>query len=83
MFFITAVMKTLHSMKRFLNEEECRSVAKAGVWWSNELAVTLAAKPPIVVEKALGVLKVYKMQGWHDITAMHMKSKFCSRTHLV
>ena len=69
-----AVLKTLHSVKHILNEEECRSVGKTGVWW-NELPVVIAVKPPGAVQVALGVLEEYKERRWYDITAGRIKGK--------
>ena len=54
------MLKTLHFVKHILNEEECRSVGKAGVWWDDELAVVIALKPPGSIQESLGVLKQYK-----------------------
>ena len=54
LILVCAVLKTLHSMKHALNEEECRSVGKARGWWWDELAVVIAAKPPGAVQKTLG-----------------------------
>ena len=70
------MLKTLHSVKLILNEEECRSVGKAGVWW-NELAVVIAVKPPGAVQETLGVVKQYKKEWWYDFTAKGIKSKLC------
>ena len=50
-----AVLESLHLDKHILNEEECRSVGKAGVWWNDELAVVIAVKPPGVVQETLCV----------------------------
>ena len=69
LLLVCAVLKTLHSVKSILNEEECRSVGEAGVWWYDELAVILATKPPDVVQEALGVLEEYKGQWWYGSTA--------------
>ena len=71
-----AVLKTLHSVKHILNEEECRSVGKAGVWW-DELAGVIATKPPGAVQETLGVLEEYKRKYWYDFTAKRIKSKLC------
>ena len=51
-----AGLRTLHIAKYILNEEECRSIGNAGLWWSVELAVTIAVKPPSVVQETLGLL---------------------------
>ena len=71
-----AVLKTLHTVKHILNEEECRSVGKVGEWW-DDLAVVIAVKPPGAVQETLGVLEEYKRRLWHDITAKGIKSKLC------
>ena len=71
-----AVLKTLHSIKHILNEEECRSVGKASGWW-DEFAVVIATKPPGAVQEALGVLDEYKADWWYGFTAKGIKSKLC------
>ena len=78
LLLVCAVLKTLHSVKSILNEEECRSVGEAGVWWDDELAVILATKPPGVLQKTLGELEGYK---GHSI-AKGIQSKLCSTCHL-
>ena len=77
MLFITvvAVLKTLHTVKHILNEEECRSVGKAGQWWPDELPFVIATKPPDAVQETLGVLEEYKEDWWYDRAAMGIKSK--------
>ena len=72
-----AVLKTLHSVKSILNEEECRSVGEAGYHWDDELAVILATKSPGVVQKTLDVLEEYEGQGWDHRTAKGIQSKLC------
>ena len=76
LLLVCAVLKTLHSVKHILNEEECRSVGKAWHWW-DELAVVIAVKPPGAVQETLGVLEEYKRALWYDITAKGIKSKLC------
>ena len=76
LLLVCAVLKTLHSFKHILNEEECRSVGEAGVWWGDELAVVIVMKPPGAVQETLGVLKDYKGYWWYDITA-GIRSKLC------
>ena len=78
LLLVCAVLKTLHTVKHILNEEECRSVGKAGDWWRDELVVVIAVKPPGTVQETLGVLEEYKRGGWYDITAKGIKSKLCS-----
>ena len=70
-----AVLKTLHTVKHILNEEECRSVGKAGDWWRHELAVVIAVKG--AVQETLGVLEEFKGGLWYDTTAKGIKSKLC------
>ena len=52
---VCAVLKTLHSVKHILNEEECRSIGKARGWWLHELAVNvvIVVKPPGAVLETL------------------------------
>ena len=69
-----AVLKTLHCVKHILNEEECRSVGKAGFWW-DELAVVIVAKG--AVQETLGVLEEYMEDWWYDRAAKGIKSKLC------
>ena len=77
LLLVCAVLKTLHSVKHILNEEECRSVGKARQWWQDELAVVMATKPPGTVQETLGVLEEYKEDWWYDITAKGIRSKLC------
>ena len=76
LLLVCAVLKTLHSVKNILNEEECRHVGKAGGFWADELAVGLATKPPgaSVVQETLGVLEEYKGQWWYSIAAERIQS---------
>ena len=76
LLLVCAVLNTLHSVKHILNEEECRSVGKAGIWW-NELAVVIAVKPPGAVQETLGVLDEYKEDWWYGRAAKGIKSKLC------
>ena len=71
------VLKTLHSVKNILNEEECRSVGKAGGWWDDELVVVIATKPLDTVQESLGVLEEYKGDWRYDRAAKEIKSKLC------
>ena len=75
LLLVCAVLKTLHTVKHILNEEECRSVGKAGVWWQGELAVVIAVKRPDAVQETLSVLEEYKEDLWYDFTAKGIKSK--------
>ena len=77
LLLVCAVLKTLHSAKSILNEEECRSVGEAGNWWDDELAVALATKPPGVVQEALGVLEEILVQWLYGSTAKKIQSKLC------
>ena len=76
LFLVCAVLKTLHTVKHILNEEECRSVGKARGWW-DELAVVIAVKPPGTVQETLGVLEEFKRTIWYDSAAAGIKSKLC------
>ena len=77
LLLVCAALNTLHSVKHILNEEECRSVGKAGDWWNDELAVVIAVKPPGAVQETLGVLEEYKGDWWYDRAAEGIKSKLC------
>ena len=70
-----AVLKAVHAVKHILNEEECRSVGKAGHWWPDELAVVIVVKG--AVQESLGVLEEYKRDGWCDRAAKEIKRKLC------
>ena len=76
LFLVCAVLRTLHTVKHILNEEECKSVGKAGEWW-DDLAVVIAVKPPGAVQETLGVLKQYKVYWQYDRAAKGIKSKLC------
>ena len=76
LLLVCAVLKTLHSIKHILNEEECRSVGKAGIWW-DKLAVVIAVKPPGAVQETLSVLEEYKGDWWYGRTAKGIRSKLC------
>ena len=75
LLLVCAVLKTLHSVKHILNEEECRSVGKAMDWWAAELAVVIVVKPPGALQESLGALKEYKGDWWFDRTAKKIGSK--------
>ena len=78
LLLVCAVLRTLHFVKHILNEEECRSVGKAGHWWGDELAVVIATKPPGAVQESLGVLEKYKRDWWYDDSAAKgIKRKLC------
>ena len=77
LLLVCAALNTLHSVKHILNEEECRSVGKAGDRWNDELVVVIAVKPPGVVQETLGVLEEYKGDWWYDRAAEGIKSKLC------
>ena len=80
---VCAVLKTLHSVKHILNEEECRGVGKARSWWCDDLAVIIAVKPPGTVKETLGVLEECKGDMWYGITAKGIKSELCSMCELM
>ena len=73
LFLVCAVLKTLHTVKHILNEEECRSVGKARDWWDVELVVVIATKPPGAVQETLGVLE----ECQEEYCAKGIKSKLC------
>ena len=75
LLLVCAVLKTLHTVKHILNEEECRSVGKAAKLWWHELAVVIVVKG--AVQESLGVLNEYKGDWWYDITAEGIKCKLC------
>ena len=81
LLLLCAVLKTLHFVKHILNEEECRSVGKAGVWWDDELTVVIVVKG--AVQETLGVLKEYKGRIPYDRAAWGIKSKQCFSHQLV
>ena len=73
LLLVCAVLRILHSNKHILNEEECRSVGKAGIWWQDELAVVIVVKG--AVQETLGVLEECKEDWWYDRAAKGIKSK--------
>ena len=83
LLLVCAVLKTLHTVKHILNEEECRSVGKTGHWWPEELPVFIAVKPPGAVQETLGVLEEYKGDWRYDRAAKGIKSKPCFSHQLV
>ena len=83
LLLVCAVLKTLHSVKHILNEEECRSVGKARGWWWDELAIAIATKPPDAVQESLGVFKEYNRASWYGRVANGIKSKLCFSHQLV
>ena len=76
LLLVCAVLKTLHSVKHILNEEECRRVGKARDRW-NELAFVIAVKPSGAVQETLDVLEEYKGRIWYDRATKGIKSKSC------
>ena len=76
LLLVCVVLKTLHTVKHILNEEECRSVGKAGKWW-DDLAVVIAVKPPGTVQETLGILEEYKGCWCYSFAAEGIKSKLC------
>ena len=75
MLLVRAVLKTLHLKKDFITEEECRRVGEAGFWWFDELARTIAVKPPGVVKLVIDVLEEYKEEVWYSWTANKIKGE--------
>ena len=69
-----AVLRILHTVRHIINEEECRSVGKAGDW-QDELVVVIVVKG--AVQETLAVLEEYKGDRWYNITAKRIKSKLC------
>ena len=49
---VCAVLKTLHVEKDLITEEECRRVSEAGEGSFDELARTIAVKPPGVIDRS-------------------------------
>ena len=83
LLLVCAVLKTLHLVERILNEEECTSIGKSGVWWRDVLAIVLAVKSPGAVQETLGILKEYKGKWWCRTVTKRIKSKLCSACHPV
>ena len=80
LLLVCAVLKTLHSVKHIINEEECKSVGKAKLWW-DELAVVIVVKG--AVHETLGVLEEYERCLWYDEVAKGIKRKLCFSHQLV
>ena len=72
---VCAVLKTLHLEKGFITEEECSRVSEAGHRWFDELARTIALKPPGVVKLVTDVLEEYKKEEWYSWTANRIKGE--------
>ena len=68
------MLKTLHSVKHIVNEEECGSVGNARIWWV-DLAAAIAVKAPSMVQESLSVLKEYKGDIWYGLTTERIESK--------
>ena len=75
MLLVCAVLKTLHVEKDFITEEECRRVSGTGLWWDEELARTIAVKPPGVLKLVMDVLEEYKKEFWYSKTANNIESE--------
>ena len=73
---VCAVLKTLHVEKDFITEEECRRVSGAGDQWDDELARTIAVKPPGVVKLVMIALEEYKEEVWYIWTANRLKGEY-------
>ena len=71
LLLVCAGLRTLHTVERLLNEEECRSVGKAGDCWKDELAIAIAVKLPSMVQKILDVWK-----GLFILAVNPIKSEF-------
>ena len=76
MLLVCAVLKTLHVEKGFITEEECRRVVETvpKYCWLEELARTIAVKPPGVVKLVMDVLEEYK-ERWYSWTADMIKGE--------
>ena len=74
MLLVCAVLKTLH-VKSFITKEECRRIDNAGKLWEDELARTIAVKPPGVVELVMDVLEEYNGEMWYSRTPDRIKSE--------
>ena len=79
MLLVCAVLKTLHVEKDYITEEECRRVGESEGLWFDELACTIAVKPPDVVKLVIDVLEEYKEEMWYSLTANMIK---CEHTVL-
>ena len=75
MLLVCAALKTLHVEKDFITEEECRKAGEAGIRWDDELACTIALKPPDVVKLVMDMLKEYKKEVWYRRTADPIKGE--------
>ena len=60
-----AVLKTLHSEKHFITEEECRRVGEVEFRQFDELALIIAVKAPGVLQQALDALEEYVKEVWY------------------
>ena len=80
LLLVCADLKTLHLVEHILNEEECRSVGKAGLWWKDELAMTIAVKPANVLQETLGI---FEGDVLYNIIPERIKSKLCSTCEVV
>ena len=76
MLLVCAVLKALHLEKDFITEEECRKVGEAGICWDDELARTVAVKPPGVVKLVMDVLEEYKEVVWYSSTANRIEGEY-------
>lgn len=74
LLLVCAVLKTIHSVKHILSEEECRSVGNGRFWWV-DLATVIVVKAPSMVQETLNVLKEYKGDIWYGLTTERIKSK--------
>ena len=75
LLLVCAALKILHLVKHILSKEECRRIGKAGHRCDDELAVTIAVKPPSVVQATLGVLE---RDHCFDLAAEAIECKLCS-----
>lgn len=82
LFLVCAVLKTIHSVKHIINDEECRGIAKDRLWWQG-FALAFVAKPPGVVQEILGMLEKHHGMVWYADTTNGIKSKLSSICQLV
>ena len=60
-----AVLKTLHSERHFITEEEYRRVGEVELWQFDKLALIIGVKAPGVLQQALDALEGYTKDVWY------------------
>ena len=84
LLLVCIVLKTLHTVKHILNEEECRSVGKAGGRWRDDLAVVIAVKPHSAVQETLGsATRDYEVQRWSNGLGGHDRGSQSTQIQLL